>query len=405
MARVCLILPVDSPSLPPEWVLRCRKGLEDAGHMVEVLAVLEGDGPPPSDPEDGSWSWVMAVRSGLSSAVLRGMIQAEAEGEILVVLDITRNYLPEDLARVVEPLVEGRADLAVAKRVRDSEHSGIPAQAPTRVHSAAWRYWMSSGIGLISRPILGVSDPFSGLVALTPTLARQVIGSFHPVGDRFTVDLLLRTRCRRVDVPVHVEGLGIPVTPSLDDFRHLKRLSDDRFGILSRLAQFCAVGASGMIVDLSSYAVLQAVFSRTFLATGTTPLTGGPRDLAAAGVVAIALALTWNFSLNRRLTFNDARAGSIPRQYLTYALSNAMGIALSLSLRLYLPAHVGFFNRHRLAAAVVGLVTATGISFTMARWLVFSRPNSPENSDDADLAGRKDKADADNRSIEPSTIG
>ena len=32
-----------------------------------------------------------------------------------------------------------------------------------------------------------------------------------------------------------------------------------------------------------------------------------------------------------------------------------------------------FFNRHKLAAAVVGIVGATGISFSMSRWMVFSR--------------------------------
>jgi dolichol-phosphate mannosyltransferase len=103
------------------------------------------------------------------------------------------------------------------------------------------------------------------------------------------------------------------------------------------------------------------------------PLVGGPLDLAVAGGLAIAVALSWNFSLNRRLTFSYARHGSLARQYLTYALSNALGIALSFSLRLYLPQHVGFFHRHRLAAAVVGIVAATGISFSMSRWLVFSR--------------------------------
>ena len=48
-----------------------------------------------------------------------------------------------------------------------------------------------------------------------------------------------------------------------------------------------------------------------------------------------------------------------------------MGIGLSFSLRLYLPARIDFFARHRLAAAVVGIVAATGISFSMARWVVF----------------------------------
>ena len=83
--------------------------------------------------------------------------------------------------------------------------------------------------------------------------------------------------------------------------------------------------------------------------------------------------MVWNFTLNRRLTFNDSRGGSIPRQFLTYALGNALGIAVSLSLRLFLPQHSGFFTRHRLAAAVVGIIVATGISFSMSRWVVFIR--------------------------------
>ena len=96
-------------------------------------------------------------------------------------------------------------------------------------------------------------------------------------------------------------------------------------------------------------------------------------DLAVAGALAIAIALVWNFSLNRRLTFNDARQGSILRQFFTYVLGNALGIALSFSLRLILPSRIGFFQRHKLAAAVVGIVAATGISFSMSRWVVFTK--------------------------------
>ncbi len=89
--------------------------------------------------------------------------------------------------------------------------------------------------------------------------------------------------------------------------------------------------------------------------------------------MSIAMALLWNFTLNRRLTFNDARGGSWMKQFLAYALSNALAIALSLSVRVYLPTRVPFFARHRLAAAVVGIVGATGISFSMSRWIVFTR--------------------------------
>ena len=111
------------------------------------------------------------------------------------------------------------------------------------------------------------------------------------------------------------------------------------------------------------------------------PLAGARRPIAAPVFLvtgdrwrlAILTALTWNFALNRRLTFNDARAGSISRQFFTYALGNALGIAVSLSLRLYLPLQFGFFNSHRLTAAVVGIIVATGISFSMSRWVVFIR--------------------------------
>ncbi|MFO0951765.1 MAG: GtrA family protein [Isosphaeraceae bacterium] len=161
------------------------------------------------------------------------------------------------------------------------------------------------------------------------------------------------------------------MTFGLDDLRHAKRLADDRYGNLSRLLQFCAVGASGMVIDLSCYALFQLVFSRTGLAARPTPLVGGTLDLAVSGALAIVLALTWNFSLNRRLTFNYARHGVLIRQFVAYAMSNALGIALSFTLRLTLPAHVEFFHQHKLAAALVGIVTATGISFTLARWVVF----------------------------------
>jgi dolichol-phosphate mannosyltransferase len=128
-----------------------------------------------------------------------------------------------------------------------------------------------------------------------------------------------------------------------------------------------------MVVDLSFYALFQWLFSFTGLYALESGVFGVSWHLAAAGALSIALALVWNFALNRRLTFNDARKTRIARQFLTYLLSNALAIAFSFSVRLYLPGHVDFFARHKLAAAVVGIVAATAISFSMSRWLVFSR--------------------------------
>lgn len=367
MGRVCLILPLASVSaLSAEWVSRCRRGLEGAGHTVRIVGVLGGDESRPENPVGGAWEWLSAGSRGLSPAAMTGLREASDHADCLIVLDPEQNYHPDDLPRLIDPLTQGRAEIAVARRL---------ASGP----DARRRGLFAALVGKVTRPLVGASDLFAGLVAISASQAIEVARTFHPVGSRFTVDLLFRSKGRRVEVPIRVEGPSSPVPLNLDDLRHIKRLADDRFGNASRLIQFCAVGASGMVVDLSSYALFQLIFSRTRLARETVPLVGGPLDLAAAGALAIALALTWNFSLNRRLTFNYARGGSLVRQYLTYALSNALGIALSFSLRLYLPAHFQFFHNHRLAAAVVGIVTATGISFSMSRWLVFRSRTAPSS--------------------------
>jgi dolichol-phosphate mannosyltransferase len=379
MRRVSLILPVATPSaISHEFVERCRSGLRGAGYEVEVLAVLDSAEPPPEGPADRSWSWVRADRPGLASSVMTGL--SKAQGDVLLVLDPTQGYLADDLARVAEPVAAGRADLVVARRDR----AGAAPAGRAAVVDRAGRL-----AGRLTRPVLGASDPLAGLLAMTPALVCSVAGTFVPVGSRFTLDLLLRARGRKEEVLVRTEAPAAPLSLGIDDLRHIKRLADDRYGNISRLLQFCAVGASGMVVDLTTYALLQLVFSRTWLAQRTAPLVGGPLDLAVAGALAITVALTWNFSLNRRLTFSYARFGSIFRQYFTYAMSNAAGIALSLSLRLYLPEHFGFFHRHRLAAAVVGIVAATGVSFSLARWVVFSHRSGPREKsppDDRDPA-------------------
>jgi dolichol-phosphate mannosyltransferase len=325
-----------------------REALIEAGHSLEVILV------GPLRAEDSTADQPMPTRgAGLSAHVIDGL--RAASGDVRVVIDGCRTYHAVDLPRLVEPLIDGRAHVAVA----DGGLTGWRALA-----------------AIVLRPISGSADPFSGLIAINRQAFERVQHSFKPVGRRFAFEILARARGTRIDVPVEAErSVRFPAL-RLDDLRHIKRISDDRLGNVSRLLQFCVVGASGMVVDLSFYALFQWLFGMTSLAEKSTRL--GPLSLACAAALSIGLALTWNFTLNRYLTFSYAKKGSLLRQFVTYVLSNALGIALSFTLRLTLPRHVEFFAKHRLAAAVVGIVAATGISFSMSRWLVF-RPHSPKN--------------------------
>jgi len=369
MRRVRLILPVvDASAVTAERVVGWRRSLETAGDRVDVVAVLASAGPAPGAPESGAWRWLSAGSPGLVSAVIAGLTGAGDLADAVLILDPTSGFAADDLPALADAVTCGKADLAVARR-REVDPGGTPGGCRRRAGAGV--------MGRLARPIVGVSDPWSGLAAVAPGYARELAGVTGPVGSRFAADLLVRAgRGRRVEVLARAAGPPPRRPVDWDDLRHLKRLADDRLGNASRLIQFCAVGASGTAVDLSCYAAFQWLFSRTGLAGRSTPMVGR-LDLAAAGAMAIGLALCWNFALNRRLTFSYARRGSIGRQFLAYALGNALGVALSLTLRLALPANVGFFDRHRLAAAAVGIVTATGISFTTARWFAFGRQAMP----------------------------
>ena len=343
MARVSLIpLPVPGSPWPTDRLASFRTRLERAGYSVNVEL-------------DGTAATEEGRLPGLAEQAI-DRIRASS-GIYLVVVDLAMAYTPDDVLAVVERLEVGSTRLVVAAR------------------RGRW-------FGPVARRITGTADPASGLVGLTRGAARSANRSFAPVGSRFACELLARIEGERVEVEVGPIASPNRRWAPMDDIRHAKRIADERFGNLSRLLQFCFVGASGMVVDLSTYAALQAILGQTPLGGKSGGGGGGAISwaVAAAAVLSIATAMTWNFALNRRLTFNDARRGSIARQYLRYALSNLVGTASAWRFGLSCPV------RSASSPAIAcggrgGIIAATGISFSMARWFVFGerspRPSVP----------------------------
>jgi dolichol-phosphate mannosyltransferase len=367
MAFVSLIVPLaPGSSLVFERIAGFQRCLAASGHSAEVLAIADPRDPSVLDGLDRSVRGLVSEHPGKTASAYLGL--REAGGEFLVIIELDDEYAFEDLGRLLEPLIRGEAEVAVASARRELRIAREAFAPIGRRRPSRW-------VGVLSRPLIGITDPLSGLVAVTR--ASYEARHAHPraLGSRFVLELLVEAVGRRVEVPIRRAARSQPFDLRFNDLRLIKRLVDDRHGNFSRLFQFCVVGASGMVIDLSCYALFQLMFSRTGLARLKTPFlaSGQSLDLAVAGALAIGLALVWNFSLNRRLTFNDARHGSILRQFFTYVLGNALGIILSFTLRLILPSRIVFFQRHKLAAAVVGIVAATGISFSMSRWIVFSR--------------------------------
>ncbi len=368
--RLSLILPLNRGRTISEQAIAEYRRIFESGEAfgsIEVVTagtsdVIHDFGRPDGQSAgvsthvetDGS-DWSVSARAGLNAAT----------GDHFVVLDVDRAYSPDSLLGVANSLWVGDCDLAVA----------VPTDAGKGVGS-----WLQprSGLGMLSRVLLGSSDVFSGLFAIRRSLWERGGRTISASGSSLVLELLLRRPARAVDVPVPVDPRFRSPRLGLRDLRPLKHVLDGRYGNLSRLIQFCAAGASGMVVDLTFYAMFQWLLSFTSLVSRKSELAFS-WHLAIAAALSIGIALLWNFTLNRRLTFNDAMKGPWLPQFLTYALSNALAIALNFSLRLYLPTQHEFFARHRLAAAVVGIVAATGISYSMSRWIVFGRryPQKP----------------------------
>ncbi len=370
--KLSLILPLPRGlSLDQRMLAEYRRLLEGEGGYRSVEVIICGpeaessavgrfdgaDGPTQSGVKllrIESSDWSERARAGL----------AIATGDHLMVLDVERHYGPESLLSVLEPVSSGDSELAVAVPPR-----GRIARPDLAV--------LQGGMGLASRMVLGSSDVFSGLFVLRRSLWERGGRVLAASGSSLVLELLLRRPSRCADVSVPVGPQFRRQRFQIHDLRPLKHVLDGRYGSFSRLIQFCCVGASGMVVDLSFYALFQWLLLFTPLAAAGSPRVGFSWNLAIAGALSISIALVWNFTLNRRLTFNDARGGSWGRQFVAYALSNFLAIALSFTLRLVLPSYVTFFGQHRLAAAVVGIVAATGVSFSMSRWIVFTRRPGP----------------------------
>jgi dolichol-phosphate mannosyltransferase len=379
-ARTSLIVPLaPGQTISARQVIEYREAIDgdpsgnDSELEVILAALGRADGHPSGDrwqgdlaeterprvvtvnsaPADGH-GWICLARAGLDAST----------GEHLIVMDLRRGYSPDSLARVAGRLRGDDWDLAV----------GIPP-----LEDAGFFAWLQLrfGLGLVSRLFLGTSDIFSGLFAVRRSVWDHHMPHSSAGKASLILELLSRHRVRCIDIRVPGGSVSRPRGVGFSDLRPLKHLLDLRFGNYSRLIQFCVVGASGMVIDLTCYAFFQWLFSLTTLHTLKSAPFGVSWHLALARALSIAIALAWNFTFNRRLTFNDARKSRVARQFLKYALTNGVAIAFNFSVSLYLPGKIGFFARHKLAAAVVAIVAATGISFSMTRWLVFVKKSEP----------------------------
>jgi dolichol-phosphate mannosyltransferase len=186
---------------------------------------------------------------GLSSAVLRGFV--EAKGSVFVCIDADLSHSPEILPRMIEALAHDQIEFVVGSRYVKG--------GTTDAEWSLFRKLNSRVAALMARPFCRVSDPGAGYFALLRAVFERA-KALNPVGYKIGLELLVKCGCTRVaEVPIHFGDRRFGqskfgLREQINYLRHLKRLADFKFGGWSQLGQFCLVGVSGMAVDLLVYA-------------------------------------------------------------------------------------------------------------------------------------------------------
>ncbi len=338
---------------------RVSDALKSAGISAEIIVV--DDNSPDGTPEvcrvlSESHPLRLVVRTterGLSSAVLAGM--NVAQGDMLLVMDADLSHPPEKIPEIVAALRNPQTDFVIGSR--------YTAGGSTAEDWGLFRWLNSKGATLLAWPLTSTKDPMAGFFALRRADYLKAVERLDPIGYKIGLELLVKCGCRWVaEVPItfqdrlHGES-KLTLKEQLNYLRHLRRLYNYRFGIWAYLAQFILVGATGMVVDLSAFALLLTLAC----------------PLAVARGLAIWTAMTWNFWLNRTVTFSFAKNEPWWRQYVAFCGSCAVGATVNWGLSLWLTQSVEFFKAHLLTAAAVGVVAGTVFNFVLCRVVVFKK--------------------------------
>jgi len=287
-------------------------------------------------------------KRGLASAVVDGLKQAT--GQIVGVMDADLQHPPEvipDLLRAIK----GGADIAVASRyIKGGGCQGWGLA----------RRIISKGAIILAHLLLPstrrVRDPMSGFFMFN----RQVLAhaDLRPTGFKILLEILMEGEFRNMaEVPYtfSVRSGGeskLNARQQVDYLKHIYSLMK-RKGELTRFLKFCAVGLSGVLVNMGLLWLLTEIAGLFYL-------------LSAA--ISIETSIISNFVLNDYFTFRDRRSPQVKSflsRLLKFNLVSLAGLGLNMGV-LWLLTEV--FGIYYLLSNLCGIAVATLWNYLVNTW-------------------------------------
>ncbi len=142
---------------------------EVAGMPAEVIVVVDGAKDATAEQAAGAGALVcdVQVNRGQGAALRLGYWLARARGaQVIATIDADGQYEPEEIARVIQPILDGRADF-----VSGSRRLGAELTTDRVRHLGVIVFGLIFSAMVRSK----VTDPACGLRAMTPELTEAVI--------------------------------------------------------------------------------------------------------------------------------------------------------------------------------------------------------------------------------------
>ena len=316
-------------------ILPTYKEAESLPILLDALAEVRGSALPKlqviivdDNSQDGteelieakSLAWVRLIvrrkEKGLSTAVLRGL--EESESTFCLVMDADGSHPAEVIPHMLQALIDG-ADFTVGSRY-------VPGGS-TEDGWGVLRWLNSKAATIMARPFTTVKDPMSGFLGIRHAMFLQA-DSLDPVGYKIGLELIVKCGCKNVvEVPIafRTRQLGeskLTLRVQWEYLQHVIRLLRYTHPKFVSFFTFATVGLSGLGVYILALMMTTAMLSPKWFAI----------------VVAIWIAMTWNFLWDRKWAFWDARERSIFMQYLGFILVCSVGAFANAKITLWFSA-------------------------------------------------------------------
>ncbi len=292
-------------------------------------------------------------RRGLSSAVIEGMLASAAP--VVAVIDGDMQHDEAILPRLFQHVASGEADLAIGTRYADGGGTGDWDHRRMRISKLAT---------LIGQVAMGtrISDPMSGLFALSRETLMQAVPRLSGVGFKILLDIVasLSTPPRVVEVPYLFRGResGESKADARVAAEYAALIADKTLGRILpvRLLSFFGVGGLGVGVHM---AVLGAT-----LAAGI--------DFFRAEIIAVLAAMMFNFFLNNALTYRDRRLKGwrMAVGLLNFCLVCSLGAVANIGIGTWMLD----MDNVWWAAGLAGVIVGATWNFAATSFLIWRRP-------------------------------